>query len=232
VALVPVPVPALPVLWSKAVIDLEPMTRYGSPADVASVNSTICLHNPGPAPREVTLYAPSHWENEANLRVGQEARKPASPIREEPLEPERLAPLLADLRREAPAAATGLEAILARSRKVYAGTVEVPPGDLIVRYHTRLPIIAEPDGSYRFAEFVPRSHGAVPPGGELSVALVLPRWGPGYAIEALDWAQTDARGGNLEWGLLARDNLYAFTWYWRYDPVLWLRYRYRAAAPA
>ena len=32
---------------------------------------------------------------------------------------------------------------------------------------------------------------------------------------------------DLEWGLLARDNLYAFTWYWRYEPVLWLRYRYR-----
>ena len=43
----------------------------------------------------------------------------------------------------------------------------------------------------------------------------------------VDWAQTDAAGHNLEWGLLARDNLYAFTWYWRYDPVLWFRYRYR-----
>ena len=63
---------------------------------------------------------------------------------------------------------------------MYAGTVEVPPGDLVVRYHTRLPVIAEPDGTYRFAEFVPRSHGAVPdPGGELSVAVVMPRAGPG-----------------------------------------------------
>ena len=77
-AIVPVPVPGLPVLWSKAVVDLEPMTRYGSPADVASVNSTLCLHNPDAEPREVTLYAPAHWENEATLRVGQEARKPAS----------------------------------------------------------------------------------------------------------------------------------------------------------
>src|SRR5947209_2299703 len=50
-AIVPVPVPALPVRWSKAVVDLEPMTRYGSPADVASGNSTMFLHNPGPEPR-------------------------------------------------------------------------------------------------------------------------------------------------------------------------------------
>jgi hypothetical protein len=227
VAIVPVPVPALPVLWSKAVVDLEPMTRYGSPADVASVNSTLCLHNPDAEPREVTLYAPAHWENEANLRVGQEARKPASPIREEPLESERFEPLLVALREREPAAAEGLARILAGTRKVYAGTVEVPPGDLVVRYHTRLPLIAEPDGSYRFAEFVPRSYGAVPPGGELSIAVVMPRWGPGYTIDAVDWAQTDGAGRNLEWGLHARDNLYAFTWYWRYEPVVWLQYRYR-----
>jgi hypothetical protein len=227
VALVPVPVPALPVRWSKAVVDIEPMTRYGSPADVASVNSTICLHNPGAEPREVTLYAPAHWENEANLRVGQEARKPASPIREGPLEREAFGPLLAELGQRAPAAADGLEAILARTRKVYAGTVEVPPGDLVVRYHTRLPLIAEGDGSYRFAEFVPRSYGAEAPGGELSVAVLLPRWVPGYTIEVVDCAQADGAGGNLEWSILARDNLYALTWYWRYAPVLWLQYRYR-----
>jgi hypothetical protein len=227
VALVPVPVPALPVLWSKAVVDVEPMTRYGSPADVASVNSTICLHNPGAEPREVTLYAPSHWENEANLRVGQEALKPASPIREGPLERECFAPLLADLRERAPGAAAGLEAILARTRKVYAGTVEVPPGDLVVRYHTRLPLVPEPDGSYRFAEFVPRSYGAAAPGGELSVAVLLPRWVPGHTIEVVDCARTDAQGGTLDWSILARDNLYALTWYWRDAPVLWFRYRYR-----
>ncbi len=223
----PVPVPALPVRWSKAVVDIEPMTRYGSPADVASVNSTICLHNPGLEPREVTLYAPAHWENEANLRVGQEARKPASPIREGPLEREAFAPLLAELGPRAPVAAEGLEAILARTRKVYAGTVEVPPGDLVVRYHTRLPLVAEADGSYRFAEFVPRSYGAEAPGGELSVAVLLPRWVPGYTIEVVDCAQVDGAGGNLEWSILARDNLYALTWYWRYAPVLWLQYRYR-----
>ena len=223
----PVPVPALPVRWSKAVVDIEPMTRYGSPADVASVNSTICLYNPGLEPREVTLYAPAHWENEANLRVGQEARKPASPIREGPLEREAFAPLLAELGQRAPVAAEGLEAILARTRKVYAGTVEVPPGDLVVRYHTRLPLVAEADGSYRFAEFVPRSYGAEAPGGELSVAVLLPRWVPGYTIEVVDCAQTDGAGSHLEWSILVRDNLYALTWYWRYAPVLWLQYRYR-----
>jgi hypothetical protein len=159
--------------------------------------------------------------------VGQEARKPASPIREEPLERERFAPLRAVLSERLPAAAAGLDAILARTRKVYAGTVEVPPGDLVVRYHTRLPLVAEADGSYRFAEFVPRSYGAAAPGGELSVAVVMPRWVPGYEIEVVDCAQRDPAGGNLEWSLLARDNLYAFTWYWRYAPVLWLQYRYR-----
>ena len=154
------------------------MTRYGSPADVASVNSTLCLHNPGRESREVTLYAPAHWENEANLRVGQEARNPPLRSARSPWTASassRCWPRSASASRPPPRGWYASWPARARSTRAPSRS---PPGDLVVRYHTRLPLIAEPDGSYRFAEFVPRSYGAVPPGGELSIAVVMPRWGP------------------------------------------------------
>lgn len=121
--------------------------------------------------------------------------------------------------------------MLEKVRQFHRFQLDLSEGNRIVRFFTRLPVIQEPDGAYKFSELVTREFTQLMTHGDLSVIVLLPRPAQGYDVPPLYNVQllrrepADAQVFG-EGQLPAPAQRMAVTWYWRHDPLLTVRYQY------
>jgi len=236
-SLIPIPEQPLPIVWQNTIVDIEATSRYpkeGETApDTASINTTICLVNPQPEPQRVTFVAPGHYEAEASAR---ELGTPTG-VRAEEVVPgteafDELIARLQALSEELKTAGAQAQELIERTKKFQRFHLELMPGGRIIRFFTRLPVIQEPDGTYKFSELVPRQFARLEGRADFSVVVFLPRDSEGYAnvpayqIELLDWTKEPAPQIFGRDGVPLVAQRQAAAWYWRQDPVLQVIYRY------
>jgi hypothetical protein len=233
-ALIPIPAQPLPIVWQNTVVDIEPTSRYGTPGetpDTASINTTLVLQNPHPGP--VQFIVPGHHEAEASARpLGEAEGQRADLVAQGDPRFADLMSQLEELQRQLQADAGRVQALLEKVKQFHSFQLELGQGNRIVRFFTRLPIIREPDESYKFSELVPREFTQLITHGDFSVVVFPPRSAEGYdqpplyKVELLEWS-TD-----VETQVFGRDALpavgrrLAVSWWWRNDPLLTVRYRY------
>lgn len=237
-SLIAIPEQPLPILWQNTVVDIEATSRYPKQGetipDTASINTTICLVNPQPEPQSVVFVAPGHHEAEASAR---ELGDPTGVKAEEvALGTEAFDELLARLQalqQELQTAGAQAQELIERTKKFHRFQLELAPGGRIVRFFTRLPVIQEPDGTYKFSELVPRQFARLEGRADFSVVVFIPRNSegytnvPAYQIELMDWTKDPQPQvfGREELTPIAQRQ--AVAWYWRQDPVLQVIYRYK-----
>lgn len=237
-ALIPVPETPLPIVWQNTVVDLEPSSRYGPEGtpDTASVNTTMVLVNPHPEPQEISFLAPGHYEAEASAReLGTEQGQRAEAIPQDDPRFGELVGVLQGLQEQLAADAARVQALLDKVRQFHRFTLELGPGNRVVRFFTRLPVIREQDGTYKFSEVVPAQFTQLVTHGDFSVVVLLPRAAQGYDqpptynVVLKEWSTevtTQVFGDPNNPSLPALAGRAAVTWYWRQDPVLFVRYEY------
>lgn len=185
----------------------------------------MVLQNPHPGP--VAFVAPGHHEAEASARpLGQAEGQSGELIGQGTPEFEELVGQLQRLQAQLQADATHAQAILDKVKQFHRFQLELGEGNRVVRFFTRLPVIQEPDGTYKFSELVPREFLQLVTHGDFSVVVFIPRPAQGYDtqplynVELVDYSQ---EAGPAVVKVAERQ---AVGWYWRQDPILTVRYRY------
>lgn len=238
-ALLPIPEQPLPIVWQNTIVDIEATSRYpkegqATTPDTASINTTMCLVNPQTEPQTVAFIAPGHYEAEASARqLGDPTGVPAEEVAQGTEVFDELVARLQALQQQLKTGEAQAQELIARVKKFQHFRLELAPGGRIIRFFTRLPVIQEPDGTYKFSELVPRQFVRLEGRADFSVVVFPPRNSEGYAnvpayqIELVDWTREPAPQ------VFGQDNLpfiaqrQAVAWYWRQDPVLQVIYRYK-----
>lgn len=237
-ALVPLPKDPLPIVWQNTVVDIEPTSRYGDlekTPDTASINTTLVLRDAQSEP--VTFIAPGHWEEEASARLLGESRGyPAEHVAQTDPDFEQLMQELQSYHgRLKPERREQAKVILEKVRQFHRFHLDLRE-KRVVRFFTRLPIIKEADGSYKFSELVPWEFTQLVTHGDLSVVVLLPRGAQGYdtqplynvSLESFEPADSQVFGPGVggAQSFPPPGQRTAVSWYWKNDPVLTVRYRY------
>lgn len=228
-SLLPVPEEPLPIVWQNSVVDIEPTSRYGpgGTPDTASVNTTLVLDVSKKGP--VTFLAPGHWEEEASARtLGEGAGQRADLVtRDHP----DFDGLLQRLRSLQDRITDDTERALGKVKRFHRFTIELDEGSRVLRFFSRLPIVREDDGTYKFSMIVPVEFVRMVKGGDFSVLALLPRDArdypspPKYGVKLVKWF----KGANARVFGRDKDDLggrTAVTWTWRVDPVIDLSWLY------
>lgn len=227
-ALIPVPEEPLRIIWQNTVVDIEPTSRYGIPGDTpdtASINTTLVLEKPHAGP--VTFLAPGHYEEEVSARqLGEAQGTRAEAIPRGHPEFEEIKARLEEIGGQLEASQEEVRRLLSKVKQFHRFTLEVAEGNRVLRYFARLPVIREPEKTYKFSQLVPVEFARLAPGGDFSVVVLLPRPaegyddGPGYEVRLLDWSKAANPQVFGHGGTPALAQRTAVAWYWRKDPRL------------
>lgn len=232
-AIIPVPTQPLPIVWQNTIIAIEPTSRYGPDGtpDTASINTTFALREAYSG--ALTFLAPGHHEAEASARVTGEAQgQKAELVQKGDPEFDELVGQLEDIQRQLQANAERAQAFLAKVKQVHQFRLVLSGNRRLVHFFTRLPVVREPDGTFKLSELVPREFLQLVTHGDFSVIALVPRAAqgydtpPAYNVELVDWSketETQVFGRDGQPALAHRLGV---TWYWKQDPLLFVRYRY------
>jgi hypothetical protein len=243
-----IPIPENPqqlaIVWQNSVIDVEATSRYEpNKKDTANVSTTFLLQTEYQG--EVGFIVPGHFETEVVARDITDPSADASTIAEAPAVEHvgageaafgELQGVLERLQADLQVQRDVLDATLDKVKQFHRFRLELSPGRRLVRFFTRLPLIEEPDGSYKFSEIVPAAFTQMITHGDFSVVGLLPRRAQGYdapnptyGVQLVEWSQ------EVTWQVFGHESnpagpaltdRLAVTWYWRNDPLLFFRYRY------
>jgi hypothetical protein len=227
-ALIPIPEQPLPIVWQNTVVDIEATSRYGTPGetpDTASINTTFVLQNPHPGP--VAFIVPGHHEAEASARaLGETQGQAAEVVNQGDPEFEEVVRHLQDLQAQLQADQAVVETLLGKVKQFHRFRLELGEGNRVVRFFTRLPVIQEPDGTYKFSELVPREFTQLVTHGDFSVVVHIPRPAQGYDTQPLYNVELVEYSQEANPQVVSVGQRQAVGWYWRQDPLLTVRYRY------
>ena len=231
-AIFPIPERPLPLTWQNSVVDIEPTSRYGPEGtpDMASVNTTLVFAEPLDSP--VDLLAPGHYEAEASVRLeGHDTRVAGEVIAEGESGFDDVMNVLQRLADETSTPTLDVDRMLGKIRVVHRIRLEAAPGQRMVRFFTRLPVIKEPDGHYKFSMIAPVEFAELAPGGDFTVSALLPRdadYGeePRYRVEMISHSKeaNPQVFGNDETPPLGGRK--AVSWYWKQDPEVIIVFGY------
>lgn len=231
-AIFPVPEKRTPLTWQNSVVDIEPTSRYGPEGapDTASVNTTLVFAEPIGGPFD--LLVPGHYEAEASARVeGQETRVTGEPIARGEAGFDEAVGVLKGLSQETSSPTEHVDFLLGKLRQIHRLRMEGAEGRRVVRFFTRLPLIEEPDGSYKFSMIAPVEFAELVPGGDFTVTAMLPRDAdydaePRYRVELKSFskeANPQVFGDDDAPALGGRK---AVSWYWKQDPEVVIVFGY------
>ncbi|HVE91469.1 MAG TPA: hypothetical protein VNE62_04070 [Actinomycetota bacterium] len=231
-SLMPVPESDVPIVWQNSVVDIEPTSRYGprGTPDIASITTVMLLDNPKQGP--VSFMTPGHWETDVLAE---------SPDASDVQVPERvtsddaafvqLRERFESFRSRTSGSQERIAEMLGKIKRFHRFSLELEEGHRLVRFTSKLPLIEEDDGSYKFSAICPVEFTTFAKGGDYSAIVLLPRSarypdGPNYEVKLLDFSrepQPQVLGGD-DGGRVGERTTVA--WYWRADPTHIVQYLY------
>ncbi|MEX0833674.1 MAG: hypothetical protein WD276_07375 [Actinomycetota bacterium] len=236
-SLIPIPNPPVPIVWQNTVVDIEPSSRYGDAErtpDTASINTTFALVNEHPG-EELVFVAPGHHETQVSAReLGTDQGTEVDRIPRGESEFDELMNWLQGLPPEGSLEEPAIQQMLEKVRQFHKFRLTLGEGRRLVRFFTRLPIIREDDGSYKFSEIVPARFTQLVAHGDFSVVTLLPRSAaydqpPRYNVRLVDWfkdVENQVFGDPSNPTLHALARRMCVTWWWQHDPLVFATYRY------
>lgn len=232
--LFPVPDESLPIVWQNTIVDIEPTSRYSDearPSDTATVNTTLVLKEPLGGRHQFLV--PGLYEQFVTLRsMSDETPATANLVTQEAPQYDEL---VERLRRQGEAAGGDEEAIdliLRKMKRVHVIELELAEGSRLIRFFTRMPLVQEDDGTYKFSMFAPYEFARFEGKGDFSVLVLLPRAARGYEegplfdVKIRSWSDTPEPQVFGQGDLPALGGRAAVSWYWQKDPRLEIIYGY------
>lgn len=195
----------------------------GETPDTASINTTFVLQNALPGP--VDFVVPGHYEAEASARpLGEAPGQSAEAIPRDDPQFGEIVQHPQELQQQLQSDEARVQALLDRVKQFHRFQLELGEGNRVVRFFTRLPVVQEPDGSYKFS--VPREFTQLVTHGDFSVVVLVPRPAQGYDTPPLYNVETLEYSPEANPQVATLAGRQTVAWYWRHDPLLIVRYRY------